>query len=120
MNEPIFPVIENPDELVTMTRSEAVNLAISAQRGEALSAWIAATALLGHTKPGHTLEYMPTAEAWSAGAFIRDFVAWTSGRENLAPGCADRLREWGMVESGLRMTRVSNDLGLSGPEESAA
>jgi hypothetical protein len=112
MSGPVFPVIENPDELITMTRSDAVNLAISAERGEALAAWIASTALLGHTRPGNTLDYMPTPEPWSAQAFIRDFVAWTSGREQYAPGCADRLREWGTHEAGQRMDRVADKLGL--------
>lgn len=113
MSAPHVPDIENPDEMVTMTRRDAVNLAIAAERGEALTAWIAATALFGHTRPGNTLEYMPTPEPWTTKSFIRDFVAWTSGREAMAPGCAERLREWGMEEAGQRMGRAAESLGLT-------
>lgn len=101
------------DDTVTMSRSEAVALAIAAGRGEALAAWIATTALLGHSRPGSTLDYMPPPEPWSTQAFIRDFVAWTSGRDKYAPGCADRLREWGLEESALRMDRATAALAES-------
>lgn len=110
---PQFPVIENPDEPVTMTRSQAVNLAISAERGQALEAWIAATSLLGHSRPGNTLDYMHDETPGSADAFVRDFVAWTSGRDKYAPGCEERLREWGMHEAGIRAGRVAELLGLA-------
>ena len=94
-----------------MTRAQAANLIVSAQRGEALQTWIATTTLLGHTRPGHTLEYVHVEE-WTAMAFVRDFVAWTSGRKSLAPGCEERLREWGMVEARERMTVAADALGL--------
>jgi hypothetical protein len=114
MSGPAFPQIDDPDEPVTMTRAQAVNLAISAERGEALSNWIATTALFGHARPGNTLDYAHHIEEWTAEAFVRDFVAWTSGRERFAPGCADRLREWGMAEAGIRSGRIMQELGLDG------
>ena len=73
MSGPEFVNVENPDELVTMTRAQAANLIVSAQRGEALQTWIATTTLLGHTRPGHTLEYVHVEE-WTAMAFVRDMV----------------------------------------------
>lgn len=99
------------DDMVSVPRAELEAIFIQAQRGSALEAWIATTALLGHTRPGHSLEYIHTEE-WSAMAFVRDFVAWTSGRTSLAPGCEQRLREWGMEEAGNRMNLAAESLGL--------
>ena len=80
-------------DTVTFRRDEATSLLINAARGLALSNWIASTVLLGHASPGSTLDYVHVEPGTDA-AFLKDFVAWTSGRKTLAPGCDDRLREW--------------------------
>lgn len=60
--------------------------------GEALLSWVSTIKRLGHTNPSALLDYThPTGVIWHD--ILRDFVAWTSGRTNLAPGCADRLRD---------------------------
>ena len=62
--------------------------------GEAVLNWINATATLGHASPGNTLDYVPLSRCNLIGEqVLRDFVAWTSGRTDLAPGCDERLRE---------------------------
>ena len=108
-----YAAIDNPDEPVTLTRGQLFDLAIAAERGQALAGWIAATSLVGHSRPGNTLDYMPAAEPGSGDAFVRDFVAWTSGRFDYAPGCEDRLREYGMQEAANRAGRVAEELGLA-------
>ena len=44
--------------------------------------------LLGHASPGSALDY------WHADSFVRDFVAWTSGRKHMAEGCEERVRQY--------------------------
>lgn len=62
--------------------------------GQAFYTWVGATCRLGHSSPGSTLDYTTNPEALSLPALImRDFVAWTSGRVNLAEDCEQRLRE---------------------------
>ena len=87
---------------ITLPRAEVEALLLAAQRGSALEGWIAATAQLMHASPGSTLDYMHP-QPGSAGAFVQDFVAWTSGRGDMSPGCEDRLRGWGLKEARLRM-----------------
>jgi hypothetical protein len=96
----------NDDGTVTLTRAEAKNLYIAAARGDALQSLIATTVQLGHARPGNTLDYLAPAEPGSADAFVQDFTAWASGRIDMVPGCADRLREWGAVEARNRMRVV--------------
>lgn len=87
------------DDDVTFTREQATALLIAAERGMALQNWLDTTQLLGHTTPAGSLDYVHPEEG-SAGAFVKDFVAWTSGRRHLAPGCEERLREF--AQDGLR------------------
>lgn len=58
--------------------------------GEAVLNTINIVHTLGHTSPASTLEY--TAGATPHTAIVRDFVAWTSGRKQLAPDCEENLR----------------------------
>ena len=53
----------------------------------------------GHASPGSTLDYMTgldllDGEESAAGHILRDFIAWTSGRKALSPGCDDRLKAY--------------------------
>lgn len=83
--------------------------------GEQLLNWINVTSTLGHTTPGHSLEYIPpSGEIWRD--MLRDFVAWTSGRKGLAPGCDDRLLSH-IADSGwsrLAAERMSEQLPDTG------
>ena len=45
---------------------------------------------LQHASPASSLDYMTSLDS-DAGHIVRDFIAWTSGRKGLAPGCEDRL-----------------------------
>jgi len=83
----------------TLGREEAAQLLQAAEHGTALANWITTTALLGHASPGSTLDYVHV-EPGTYAAFLKDFVAWTSGRKELAPGCDTRLREWGAAAIG--------------------
>jgi hypothetical protein len=103
------------DDMVTIPREVLVAAYESAQRGDALAAWVAATAQLGHASPGSTLDYMPTPEPRTHQAFVHDFVAWTSGRKSFAPGCAERLRAWGAEEARLRLQSFL-DANKAGPD----
>ena len=96
-------------DTVTLTKEQAAALLISAQRGDALAGWISTTALLGHTSPAGALDYLHP-QPGTAQAFVADFVAWTSGRKDMAPGCEVRLREWGMDEYRERMSSVADRL----------
>lgn len=97
------------DDNVTMTRDQLRALAIAAERGLALDAWVANVVLLGHASPSGGLDYTHPEEG-SATAFIKDFVAWTCGRKHTAPGCEERLREFGAVEARARLEQVGADL----------
>lgn len=88
------------NDTVTLDRKDAQNLLNKALLGDAVQAIIANCAMLdySHAEPG------------THAAFVEDFVAWTSGRRHMAPGCEDRLREWGLEEARIRMERVSAEL----------
>lgn len=66
--------------------------------GAALWSWVAAVNRLGHANPGSTLDYTTglteDLDASAADWIVRDFVAWTSGRKHLVPGCEERLRSY--------------------------
>jgi hypothetical protein len=62
--------------------------------GEALLVWLGTCIRLGHASPGSTLDYTTSPEHLSLGGLIvRDVIAWTSGRVELAPGCEQRVRD---------------------------
>ena len=66
--------------------------------GQAFFGWLSAVARIGHDSPGSTLDYTVDPKWETPAPFImRDFVAWTSGRKHLAPGCEERLR--GLIEA---------------------
>lgn len=60
--------------------------------GVSLVSWVHVVETLGHTSPASSLDYIASGTTGISGEIVRDFVAWTSGRTNMAPGCADRLR----------------------------
>lgn len=66
--------------------------------GAALWSWVAAVNRHGHASPASTLDYTTCVpgdlDASAATFIVRDFVAWTSGRKHLAPGCEERLRSY--------------------------
>ncbi len=69
--------------------------------GEAVLKWMNAVTQLGHESPASTLDYTTNAASLDLGSLIvRDFVAWTSGRVEMAPGCQERMREI-VADSGL-------------------
>jgi hypothetical protein len=93
------------NDTVTLDRKDAQALLNMALIGNAVQAFVANCAMFGHASPAGTLDYWH-AEPWTADAFVKDFVAWTSGRRHMAEGCEDRLREWGLEEARIRMNRV--------------
>ena len=82
--------------------------------GRSLLNWINMTAVLGHTRPGNSLDYIGHAGTpWSD--LVHDFVAWTSGRDRFAPSAAESLTAY-MHESGWSrevMNGVAADLGMA-------
>lgn len=81
---------------------------------------IGTTLTLGHTRPGNTLDYTrPHDESDHISLHIvRDFIAWTSGRVSLAPGCEERQRAW-IAENWHRhqLEGLGDVLGLNSPED---
>jgi hypothetical protein len=79
--------------------------------GESLLSWMSAVTRLGHSSPASTLDY--TKDPWNVDSpfplIVRDFVAWTSGREELAPGCEERLRS--LVECADLDRHASSSIG---------
>jgi len=65
--------------------------------GAALLNAVAATMQLGHTTPAETLDYshldLSDPDSSAASWIVRDFIAWT-GRQDLAEGAEDRLRDF--------------------------
>jgi hypothetical protein len=88
--------------------------------GHSLLNWINMTAMLGHTRPGNSLDYVgPSGNPWTD--LVYDFVAWTSGRDSHAPLAADSLVAY-MHDSGWAreaMQGMSDELNL-GDSETAA
>lgn len=63
------------------------------QLGEAVINAAVTVAQLGHSSPASVLDYLPSGLVGSAPHdFLYDFIAWTSGRKHLRPGCEDRIR----------------------------
>lgn len=90
------------------------------QLGEAVLRMSTATAQLGHASPGSTLDYLPHVITGSVPVdYIHDFVAWTSGRKHLRPGCEERIREE-LVVSGLYRTFTEGLFAGAFPKAGAA
>lgn len=65
--------------------------------GAALLSHATNTIRLGHVTPAETLDYTGAVldgEDSAAPAIVRDFVAWTSRRQDVAPGAEQRIRDW--------------------------
>lgn len=66
--------------------------------GQTLLNTINSVVVLGWSSPGSSLDY--THDNGTVGNdLVRDFIAWTSGRKALAPGCEDKLRQH-IIDSG--------------------
>lgn len=61
--------------------------------GATLISAIGVTFRHGHASPASTLDYVPDDFESGAANIVYDFVAWTSGRRDMRPGCVDRLRQ---------------------------
>lgn len=82
------------------------------QLGQAFLTATASTVILGHKSPAGTLDYTTdTPHLWTR--FPRDFIAWTSGRTSLAPGCDERLTSF-MTESGWMRHSLSGAADVLG------
>lgn len=82
--------------------------------GSAVLNWAEAVHRLGHASPASTLDYTTTLNDLSA-LIVRDFVAWTCGRENTVPG-DPRERLMALLEAADWQTVVAEKIGakLSG------
>jgi len=65
----------------------------------------------GHASPASTLDYLSGLDLLdgnesAAGHIVRDFIAWTCGRKDMAPGCDERLKTFTHA-SGWHMQAVS-------------
>lgn len=95
----------------TLTNFEVIEL------GAALLSWMLTVQRLGHASPASVLDYTKNAALFDTPSplIVRDFVAWTSGRKDAAPGCEERLR--GLVEDARLEDNAVANLSeiLSGP-----
>lgn len=84
--------------------------------GKALLNWVATTVQVGHSSPGMTLDYVHLDDSLgdesAAPLIVRDFVAWTSGRQHLAEGAEERLRRW-IELSGYQFAAVQRVAALA-------
>lgn len=106
-------------DTVTLTRGQAQALLALAQKGQALANAVVTTVVLGQSSPAALLDYAHPAEG-SEAAFVLDFIAWSSGRKSLTPGCEARLREWGAAHAPTAVDALAVDLGLFAPTERAS
>lgn len=90
--------------------------------GKALLNMVVVTVQLGHVSPGMSLDYIhlnDIEEGESAAPMIvRDFVAWTSGRQHLAEGAEERLRAW-IQQSGYWASSMNTVADTLSPPVSA-
>lgn len=81
--------------------------------GQSLLNSISTTVTLGHTRPGHTLDYsQPRNDLWLG--VVQDFIIWTSGRTKFNPSAQERLTAF-IQESGWQrhcLNEASKLLGL--------
>jgi hypothetical protein len=72
----------------TLTNYEVLEL------GAALLSWMLTVERLGHASPASVLDYTGNTDMFDSPSplIVRDFVAWTSGRKDVVPGCEERLR----------------------------
>lgn len=61
--------------------------------GAALLSTVSSVSLHGWASPGSSLDYTK-GDAGPHAAIVRDFVAWTAHRKQLADGCEERLRSY--------------------------
>lgn len=106
-------------DTVTVDREHLRIVLLAATRGMALENAIATTCALGHSSPGGLLDYTKHRGDHSAEDFVRDFIAWTSGRKRLAPGCEERLREFGGAILPSVMESMADKLGLTTEEKAS-
>lgn len=91
----------------TVPTPSAVDLALI---GAAVLNSVCTTFHIGHASPGMTLDYLHSLDTLgddesAAPTIVRDFVAWTSGREDVVPGARDRLEQF-IVASGWYREQV--------------
>lgn len=96
---------------VTIPRETFLMLMEYAQRAEAFAGIVAACVQLGHDNPGATLDYVHGVEPGSPKAWAVDYTAWVARRPARAPGCEERLRDWGAEEARIRAARLSQAMG---------
>lgn len=87
--------------------------------GFALLNALGTTTMLGHRRPGNTLDYIQTDpdDDWRK-QFVWDIIAWTSGRKGYREGAEDRVRgvlaDTGWVRS--QMTVAMESVWAKGAE----
>lgn len=86
--------------------------------GHAFLNYIGMVQVLGHTRPGNSLDYVPDEArdpfGLNASQMVQDFVVWTSGRKQHGPLAETRLRNF-IEESGWlrsQMNSVGEALGM--------
>ena len=85
--------------------------------GEAVLNSVGACLTLGHASPANVLDYTPQPVETDhvSQHILRDLLAWTSGRNDLSPGCVERISAWVRTEwLPHQMAAVGERLGLDG------
>jgi hypothetical protein len=88
--------------------------------GQAVVTWVSVVAQLGHSSPADSLDYVRgNGNPWDE--YLRDFIAWTSNREHLSPGCEERLRQDNELTGWHRhrMERLNAAIAGSAPKRPA-
>lgn len=84
---PLPTLIDRVSELTDVTYGDLALI------GAAMLSTVSSVSLHGWASPGSSLDYT-RGNAGPHAAIVRDFVAWTAHRKQLADGCEERLRSY--------------------------
>lgn len=95
---------ETAESVLTLPAGGIITVAELVGIGAAVLDAVCNVEMLGHASPAATLDYLGREAGWSCADIVTDFVAWTSGRTNMRPGCEERLREYVSTTGWYRAT----------------